>query len=65
VTKNCFDIFLGLGKEGVVREALGRKEGFNGFEIRHALGADSGSVFGVAELKVAFCHIFQLPLQRN
>jgi hypothetical protein len=63
--KDCFDRFLGLGKAGVVREALGRKEGFDGFEVRHALGDDSGSAFGVAELEVAFCHIFQLPLQIN
>jgi hypothetical protein len=44
---------------------LDRKEGFDGFEVRHALGDDSVSAFGVAELKVAFCHIFQLPLQLN
>jgi hypothetical protein len=62
VTKDCFDRFLGLGKEGEIGEALGRKEGFEGFEVRHALGDDPGYAFGVAELKVAFCHIFQLRL---
>jgi hypothetical protein len=65
VTKDCFDRFLGLGKEGVVREVLGRKEGFDGFDVRHALGDDSGSAYGVAELKVACSHIFHLPLQLN
>jgi hypothetical protein len=65
VTKDCFDWFLGLKKEGVVGEALGRKEEFDGFDVRHALFDDSGSAFGVAELKVAICHIFQLPFQLN
>jgi hypothetical protein len=36
---------------------------FGGFEICHAFGGDSGSVSGTTELKVAFDHIFQLPLQ--
>jgi hypothetical protein len=38
---------------------------FDGFEIRHDFGDDSGSVFGATELKVALDHIFQLPLQLN
>jgi hypothetical protein len=59
VTTNCFHRFLGLEK-GVVREVLGRKEGFDCFKIRHVLGDDSGFVFGVAELKVALCHIFSI-----
>jgi hypothetical protein len=44
---------------------MGGKMGFDGFEVRHAFGDDSGSVFGITELKVAFDHIFQLPLQLN
>jgi hypothetical protein len=63
VAKDCFDRFLGLGKEGVVEEVLVRKVGFDSIEVLHAPGDDSDSAFGVAELKVAFCHIFQLPLQ--
>jgi hypothetical protein len=44
---------------------VGGKTIFEGFEIRHALTDDSGSVFGTTELKVAFDHIFQVPLQLN
>jgi hypothetical protein len=38
---------------------------FDGFEMRHDFGDDSGSVFGVAEHKFAFDNVFQLPLQMN
>jgi hypothetical protein len=41
----------------------GWKVGFDGFEFRHSFGDDSGSVFGIMELKFAFDHIFQLPLE--
>jgi hypothetical protein len=39
--------------------------GFDGFEILHAFGDDSGSVSGATALKVVFDHAFQLPLQLN
>jgi hypothetical protein len=64
-TKDCFDRFLGPGIDGEIREALVGKGGFDGFEVRHALGDDFGLSFSVAELIVGFCHMFQLPLQEN
>jgi hypothetical protein len=39
--------------------------GFDGLEIRHDFGDDSGSVSCAAELKVALEHILQLLLQLN
>jgi hypothetical protein len=42
---------LRLRKEGVVGEVVGVKVGFDSFEVRHAFSDDSGSVFGITELK--------------
>jgi hypothetical protein len=65
VTQNCFNGPFGLRKEGIVGEVVSGKVGFDGFEIRYTFCDDSGSVFGISKLKVAFGHIFQLPLQLN
>jgi hypothetical protein len=65
VKQSCFNGVFGLRKEGILGEVVSGKVGFDGFEIHHSFSDDSGSVFGVAELKVAFGHIIQLPLQLN
>jgi hypothetical protein len=61
----CFDWFLELGEEGVIREVAVGKVGLDGFKVIYAFCNDSGSVPGATELKVVLGHILELPLQLN
>jgi hypothetical protein len=57
--------FWDFGKKRVVLEVITCEVGFDGFEIRHAFGDDSGSVSGATELKVVLDNGFQSLLQLN
>jgi hypothetical protein len=63
VTYHCFYGLLGLWKEGVIGEVIVGEVGFDGFEVCHVFGDDSGSISCATELKVTFDHVFQLILQ--